>query len=197
MGHLYCINGDEDADQDTDADNQIYLLNAKMDEDNKYIVNSLSDSSYIIQNAMSQSNIGEIQGNGSNNIKIALKNDKILGQDTETNPAIWNMDSLDYDFKEDLEKIILEDGSQEIKINNATAGIDGIIYIWNARNGEKIDKLDGHEGNEVLEVKFSNDSSKLVSIDTKQNLIIWYLDESGQADYYYVYEGIEYIRYYL
>jgi len=42
---------------------------------------------------------------------------------------------------------------------------NGIIYIFETETGDLIDTLNGHDGNEILELRFSNDSDRIVSLD--------------------------------
>ncbi|MCZ6774492.1 MAG: hypothetical protein O7G83_21250, partial [Proteobacteria bacterium] len=54
----------------------------------------------------------------------------------------------------------------------ATSGGDALVRIWDARSGKPLHTLKGHRA-EVIEIGFSGDGSRLVSLDKRSDVFIW------------------------
>lgn len=172
-------------DESSGANNDNYIRSASFSPDGKYLATGSEDRVVRIWN-LSQKRISQVfQGHKSEIYSLAFSPDgrRLVSGSGDKTARMWDLETGSCLFTLAIEDItIAENGPVDAGVTSvvlspdgkflAAGSLDTVVRIWDAENGQLVDKLKGHKDS-VYSVAFSPDGKFLVSGSLDKTLKMW------------------------
>ncbi|GAA5914771.1 uncharacterized protein JCM6883_001086 [Sporobolomyces salmoneus] len=173
------------SDESSGANNDNYIRSASFSPDGKYLATGSEDRIVRIWN-LAQKRIAQVfQGHKSEIYSLAFSPDgrRLVSGSGDKTARMWDLETGACLFTLAIEDItIAENGPVDAGVTSvvlspdgkflAAGSLDTVVRIWDAENGQLVDKLKGHKDS-VYSVAFSPDGKFLVSGSLDKTLKMW------------------------
>ncbi|GAA5829686.1 hypothetical protein JCM3766R1_001264 [Sporobolomyces carnicolor] len=172
-------------DESSGANNDNYIRSASFSPDGKYLATGSEDRVVRIWN-LAQKRIAQVfQGHKSEIYSLAFSPDgrRLVSGSGDKTARMWDLETGACLFTLAIDDItIAENGPVDAGVTSvvlspdgkflAAGSLDTVVRIWDAENGQLVDKLKGHKDS-VYSVAFSPDGKFLVSGSLDKTLKMW------------------------